>query len=78
MWYTYVLESAQGSLIKGCTQDLPATLEQHQQGLVEATRPLLPLELIFHAVFPDKNKALDFERYLKSGSGRSFLKRHVV
>jgi len=26
--------------------------------------------------FPDKEKALAFERYLKSGSGFSFTKRH--
>jgi hypothetical protein len=27
-------------------------------------------------VFPDEGRALRFERYLKSGSGREFAKRH--
>ena len=28
--------------------------------------------------FVDRLKAFQFEKYLKSGSGRSFLKRHFV
>ncbi|HBK87290.1 MAG TPA: hypothetical protein PKM91_03860 [Cyclobacteriaceae bacterium] len=78
MWNIYVLQGVKGGLYKGCVEDLNAELEKHRQGLMENSKDQLPLDLIFTAAFPDKNKARDFERYLRSGSGRSFLKRHVV
>jgi hypothetical protein len=33
-----------------------------------------PYHVTIH--FPDEQRALDFERYLKSGSGRAFARRH--
>jgi len=31
---------------------------------------------MFFIAFTDKEKALRFEKYLKSGSGRAFIKKH--
>jgi hypothetical protein len=28
--------------------------------------------------FPDEGRARQFEKYLKSGSGRAFMKRHLL
>ena len=37
----------------------------------------LPIELICSISFKDKYKAYDFERYLKSGSGKAFAKKKL-
>jgi len=35
-----------------------------------------PWELVVAVEFANEDRALAFERYLKSGSGRAFAKRH--
>ena len=35
-----------------------------------------PWELVVSIEFTDERRALAFEKYLKSGSGRAFAKRH--
>jgi hypothetical protein len=37
---------------------------------------LLPSQVHVTIELPDDQRAADFERYLKSGSGRAFAKRH--
>jgi putative endonuclease len=32
---------------------------------------------MWYCAFPDKYKALEFEKYLKSGSGRAFAKKRL-
>jgi putative endonuclease len=44
----------------------------HQKGEVHFTKDKLPIELVHLSLFPDKKRACDFERYLKSGSGAAF------
>ncbi len=60
----------------GCTDDLKDRLERHQKGYVEATKNRLPVKLISYFAFSDKYVAFNFEQYLKSGSGRAFIKKH--
>jgi predicted GIY-YIG superfamily endonuclease len=43
---------------------------------VFSTKDKLPIELEMYVAFSDKYKAFAFEKYLKSGSGRAFAKRH--
>jgi predicted GIY-YIG superfamily endonuclease len=58
--------------------DMDVRLERHNAGSTPATKRYAPWELAWYCTFPDKQKALDFERYLKSGSGRAFLRKHLV
>jgi putative endonuclease len=41
------------------------------------TKYRLPIELISYTVFRDKYKAYEFERYLKSGSGKAFAQKRL-
>jgi len=34
--------------------------------------------LEFYFAIPNKYKAFEFEKYLKSGSGRAFIKKHLA
>jgi predicted GIY-YIG superfamily endonuclease len=77
MYYVYSLKCKDGFYV-GCTDDLKDRLSRHQKGNVPATVNRLPLELDFYFAIKDKYKAFDFEKYLKSGSGRAFLKKHFI
>jgi predicted GIY-YIG superfamily endonuclease len=77
-WYVYILRLSNNLLYTGCTSDLNERLGRHEKGHVPATKSHLPVRLIFYCVFNDKYKAYEFEKYLKSGSGRAFLNRHIL
>jgi predicted GIY-YIG superfamily endonuclease len=75
-WYVYILKCIDGSNYTGCTNNLEDRIKRHNSGQVEATKNILPVEILNHFAFTDKYKAFNFEKYLKSGSGRAFSKRH--
>ncbi|MCX6205912.1 MAG: GIY-YIG nuclease family protein [Bacteroidetes bacterium] len=78
MQYVYILEGKNGSSYTGCTSDLRERFERHSKGYVPATQPILPVVLIFYCTFKDQYKAFMFEKYLKSGSGRAFMKKRFL
>ena len=75
MFYVYVLRSLKdGRLYKGLTQDVTKRLKQHNQGENRSTKGFVPWELVFTKKFNSRPEARTYEKYLKSGSGREFLK----
>ncbi|MEF3691891.1 MAG: GIY-YIG nuclease family protein [Candidatus Moraniibacteriota bacterium] len=62
----------------GCMDNLKERLARHQKGYVSATANRLPIELEFYFAISDKYKAFEFEKYLKTGSGRAFVKKHFL
>jgi predicted GIY-YIG superfamily endonuclease len=78
MYYVYVLICRDNSSYTGFTEDLKERLKRHINGRVPATQNRSPVELIFYCAFQNKYKALKFEKYLKSGSGRAFLTKHFI
>lgn len=78
MDYVYILMCNDGSPNTGCTEDLEARLERHSKGYVPATKQRLPIKLISYCAFHDKYKAFEFEKYLKSGSGRAFMQKRLL
>ena len=76
-WYVYILECNNGKPYTGCTSNLKERLKRHQNGDVAFTKNRRPVQLKCCMAFPDRVKAFQFEKYLKSGSGRSFAKRHL-
>ena len=77
MYYVYSLKCKDGFYI-GCTDNIKERLERHKNGHVPATSNRLPMELCFYFAIKDKYKAFEFEKYLKSGSGRAFINKHLV
>lgn len=77
MHYVYSLKCKDGFYI-GCTNDLKDRIKRHSAGQVDATKNRLPIELDFYIAFSDQYHAFNFEKYLKSGSGRSFIKKHFI
>ena len=78
MWFVYIIRSQSQSAQRyiGLTQDPHSRLEKHNQGGSPHTAKFRPWSLGTLIGFHDKQKAVAFERYLKSGSGFAFAKRH--
>jgi len=74
--YVYILKCSNNKPYIGCTEDLKERIVRHNKGHVPATKTLLPVNLISYFAFSNKYIAFDFEKYLKSGSGRAFIKKH--
>jgi putative endonuclease len=77
MKYVYVLESLDSQhFYVGITDDLRARLAKHNAGEVPHTSKYGPWRLRTYVAFSDAALARAFEKYLKSGSGRAFAKKH--
>jgi len=74
----YILLCKNGKHYTGFTTNIAKRLISHRKGEVSFTRNKLPIHLIHLSLFIDKQKAYDFERYLKSGSGVAFRNRHLI
>jgi putative endonuclease len=78
MFYVYVLHSlTDHGFYIGFSADLRRRLAEHQRGLAFATSYRGPWRLIYYEAYLEEEDALGRERYLKSGSGRRFLKRQL-
>jgi predicted GIY-YIG superfamily endonuclease len=61
----------------GVTSSLHHRLAAHNAGQSPHTADGTPWEIDVSIEFADERRALAFERYLKSGSGCAFAKRHL-
>ena len=77
-WYVYILQGVECSehYYVGMTEDLHERLKVHNALKVAHTSKLAPWRIEAAIAFRDKSKAVDFERYLKTHSGRGFAKKH--
>jgi predicted GIY-YIG superfamily endonuclease len=82
MYFVYVLESIPhpGRFYVGSAADVEYRLRRHNAGHAESqsrhTSMYGPWKIVIQIGFPEKSKAIAFEKYLKSGSGRAFAKKH--
>ncbi|OGG25697.1 hypothetical protein A2960_05065 [Candidatus Gottesmanbacteria bacterium RIFCSPLOWO2_01_FULL_39_12b] len=76
MYYVYILKCLDNKTYIGSTNDLKDRIKRHQSGYIPATRLRLPIKLFSYFAFSNEKTARNFEQYLKSGSGRAFLKKH--
>ena len=78
MKYVYILESLDlAHFYVGITDDLRARLAKHNAGEVPHTSKYKPWQLKTYIAFSDEKQAFDFEKYLKTASGRAFAKKRL-
>jgi predicted GIY-YIG superfamily endonuclease len=78
MKYVYILQSVTGEhFYTGITDDLVARLTKHNSGAVTHTAKYRPWKIKTYVTFSDEARAIVFEKYLKSGSGRAFAKARL-
>ena len=78
MWYVYILRCRGDLYYTGCTNNIDERIDRHKKGHIHFTRSRLPVALVSYCAFKDKYNAFEFERYLKTGSGKAFAKRHFL
>ena len=76
--FVYVLESLTepDRHYTGLCTNVEERLELHNNGLSHHTAKWRPWRLIVAIEFAEEVVAARFERYLKTGSGRAFARRH--
>ncbi len=74
----YILKCASGKYYTGYTTNITNRLVAHRKGEVSYTKDKLPIELVYLSLFANKQKAYEFERYLKSGSGIAFRNKRFL
>ena len=79
MYFIYIIRSIHNpnQVYVGKTTNLKKRLSDHNSGTTAHTDKYRPWELVTYICFQDKTKAIEFEKYLKSGSGREFRKRRL-
>ena len=80
-YYVYILKSKNhpGRIYIGYTIDIEKRMEYHQYPKASNyTRQYAPWELETYVVFKHKQLAQQFEIYLKSHSGRAFLRKRLI
>jgi putative endonuclease len=77
--YVYILQS-QTDLERfsvSRTHDLRQRMLRHNSGKVPHTTKFKPWRIKTYIAFSNSERAVEFERYLKSASGRAFVKKHL-
>ena len=77
MYTVYVLQSRDGRLYKGLTNDLPRRLTEHKSGKTRTTRTMEDIEVVYTESCATLQEARRRELYLKSAAGRKFLKKNL-
>ena len=77
--YVYILQSEQGPehYYVGLTDNLKERLKRHNAGEMSHTSKFQPWRIKTAIAFTDRERAVEFERYLKSASGRAFSKKRL-
>ena len=77
--FVYVLRNRSTPMryYTGVTADVASRLSAHNAGACTHTADGRPWEIDVVVEFTDETRALKLERYLKSGSGVAFAKRHL-
>ena len=78
MNYVYILLCSDNRTYIGSCDNLKDRFIRHQKGYVPATKDRRPVKPISYFAFSNKFTAFKFEKYLKSGSGRAFLRKHDI
>jgi len=80
MHHVYIIRSIKYPEKKyvGKTTNLKKRISDHNCGTTTHTKKYKPWELVVCVTFKDELKAIEFEKYLKSCSGRAFAKKRFL
>jgi len=81
MYYVYILKSKKqdGAIYIGYTSDLKLRLSEHNSTTNKHhSRKYAPWEIETYLSFTKKVDAGRFEKYLKSNSGKAFLRKRLI
>jgi len=78
LYYVYFLELSNSNIYVGFSSDLWQRISDHNNAKVPATASLIPAKLRSYVAVETKEKAIELEKYFKTGSGKAVaLKRFL-
>ncbi len=78
MHYVYILRLSNNTYYVGLTKNLEQRIKKHNEGGVPSTAKYGPQQLVWYSVFTNKEKAIAFEKYLKTASGKAFRNKRFL
>jgi predicted GIY-YIG superfamily endonuclease len=80
MHYIYILQSIPciNQSYIGWTDNIKERLKSHNSGSNKHTSKFKPWKLVWFCGFADQDKAIAFEKYLKSASGIAFRRKRFL
>lgn len=80
MYYVYLIKSLVDSnrVYVGYTTNLEQRLRTHNLGGAIHTSHYRPWQLVMYLGFENETKAREFEKYLKTASGKSFASKRLM
>ncbi|MFU8780806.1 MAG: GIY-YIG nuclease family protein, partial [Kiritimatiellia bacterium] len=80
MHYVYIIRSIPHptQTYIGYSSDLKKRIPKHNEGGCPHTAKYKPWRLEWYCAFPNKHEALEFEKYLKSHSGKAFANKRLL
>jgi putative endonuclease len=78
-YYVNILQSVKNldKYYMGFTENLYSRLEEHNCGKCEHTSKYMPWRIKTTIAFTNRKQAIEFEKYLKTPSGRAFAKKRL-
>ena len=76
-FYTYVLQLRNNDLYVGYCSNIKNRINEHASGKVDATRNARPVKLVYFEGCLSEKSAIKREKQLKTGFGRSYIKRRI-
>ncbi len=80
MFYVYIIKSISepNQFYTGFSENIENRVNEHNEGKSAHTNKYKPWELVYYCGFTKKEKALAFEKYLKTASGIAFRNKRLV
>ena len=78
MYYVYILLCSDNKYYIGFTSNHNKRINEHKKGLSFSTSYRLSFTVKWVGAFQNKEKAIKFEKYLKTGSGIAFKLKRLV
>ena len=77
MYHVYVIQSRKGLTYTGQAKNLEERLRYHNKGRSKWTSQDIDWKTVYTKSFETRSEAMRFERWLKTGAGRDFLKEYL-
>ena len=80
MYFVYIIRSIShpDEIYVGHTADIKKRLSNHNSGTTPHTAKYKPWEMVTYIAFNSEASAIEFEKYLKSHSGRAFRDKRLL
>lgn len=78
MWFVYFLQLSNDHIYVGFSSDVYQRFEAHSEGKVPSTAKFLPARLRSYIAVETRERAMELEKYFKTGSGKAIVLKRFL